>query len=41
MKCARLHRLVLLTTQRDLVRQRAETAQSNTLDANDLEDRLK
>ena len=38
---ARLHRLVVLTTQSDLVRQRDEMAQSIAVDANDLEDRLK
>lgn len=38
---ARPHRLVMLTTQRDLVRQRDEMVQSNAVNANDLEDRLK
>jgi len=35
------HRVVVLTTQSDLVRQRAEMAQSIAVDANILEDRLK
>lgn len=38
---ARLHRMVVLITQSDLVRQRDEMAQSIAVDANLLEDRLK